>query len=156
MTSRHAELLTIEFKLGVLIKFENNLKNWQIRLNSTVSSSLSENASAELSNKSFNSQSITDIPDNKDIKLEQILQQTSNGISLLENCKNGIELNDGCRTILLDTIINHLIQNKIKMSTKLAENISDEIVSVFPKEIKVLNIIFVIIISKIKYLFCFF
>lgn len=156
MTSRHAELLTKEFKLGVLIKFENNLKNWQIRLNSTVSSSLSENASAELSNKSFNSQSITDIPDNKDIKLEQILQQTSNGISLLENCKNGIELNDGCRTILLDTIINHLIQNKIKMSTKLAENISDEIVSVFPKEIKVLNIIFVIIISKIKYLFCFF
>lgn len=141
MTPRHCELLLKDFSLGKLIKFEHHLKLWQIEEKSTVSSFQSVDANS-LYTRNENE---NDRPAHKDESFEQlrkldlknILNHTSQGRSISENYRMFKTLTDGSRNILVDVIINYLIQNDIKMTVKLSENIADQIIQIFPTEYKV-------------------
>lgn len=124
MTSRHCEILTKGFKLGVLIKLEYHLKNWQNQEKSTVSSESSKTS--------------TDISDGAQFDLFNILQSSHQGKSLIAQYEENKKFNDLSRQILVDLAVNHMIQNNIKMTVNVAEKIADEIVVQFPTEIKVI------------------
>jgi len=47
------------------------------------------------------------------------------------------KLNDNIRSLLVDTIINYVITNKLSMSISLADCIGNQIVAMFPSEVKV-------------------
>lgn len=50
--------------------------------------------------------------------------------------KNNI-LSEGCRKNIVETVVEHLIENKIHASPKCMENIADSIVQFFNVEVKV-------------------
>lgn len=50
--------------------------------------------------------------------------------------KNNI-LSEGCRKNIVETVVEHLIENKIHASPKCMENIADSIVQLFNVEVKV-------------------
>ena len=57
---------------------------------------------------------------------------------MLANYKKYGSLNDACRLILVDMVIKTAIKEDVIMTVKTAEQISDQIVAAFPKEVKVL------------------
>lgn len=57
---------------------------------------------------------------------------------MLANYKKYGLLNDACRLINVDMVIKTAIKEDVIMTVKTAEQISDQIVAAFPKEVKVL------------------
>lgn len=127
------DLLTQNCTIGVMATFEYNVKKWQTQEKTTVCSC----QSSDLPESPNIIREKQDFEELVEIKVIDILNKTSNGRTIIQQYKTFQKLPDGCRNILVDIIINYLIQNDIKMSVSLSEKIADQIIMIFPTEIKV-------------------
>lgn len=69
------------------------------------------------------------------INIENVLNSSSHGRSILELYKKNSDLNDGMRTVIVELIINHMLQYDLAMNTPIAKKISENICSLFPSEL---------------------
>jgi len=130
MKSEHVDRLLNKYPIGINILFSHHLENWQKSLlhnaiaNTTMSPTTS-NFSLKKSDNVIN------------IKLNDILKSTNTGIMIVDYYKANDKLNDNIRSLLVDTVINYIITNKLPMSVSLADCIGNQIVAMFPSEVKV-------------------
>lgn len=76
------------------------------------------------------------------VDLVTILKCTSEGNAILKKQHENTGLNDTTRTVLLQLIITYFRNNKnnnIYLCAKVAENLADQIITLFPSEMKVLQ-----------------
>jgi len=132
------------FPLGIRLLFVYNLKKWQ---------KTQENDSISTSTPPFNLQTSANQPiehhhqnniDNMSIHLGDVLNSSNTGIMILQYYKSNQKLNDGIKVMLVDTIINWVITKKIYMSVGLAEQLANQVVAMFPTEVKV-NIYYLVL-----------
>lgn len=72
------------------------------------------------------------------IDLGVILSSSTTGeIIIIDYYKANKRFNDNIRSLLVDTIISYIIRKKLTMSVNLADYIGNQIVSMFPSEVKV-------------------
>lgn len=69
-------------------------------------------------------------------------KKNNDGRLILKYYKTNSILNEYSRSILVDVIVQHLLENEITMSNVLAEAIASQVVNLFPTEIKVSFIIY--------------
>lgn len=112
-----------KYPMGIRLLFLYNLEIWQ----KSKENDLMPNCPSTSSNPS-NTQTVD---------LGEVLKGSNTGTMIIEFFKTNNKLNDGIRSILVETIINYLITNKISMSVHLAEQLANNIVAMFPTEIKV-------------------
>ncbi|XP_050058606.1 uncharacterized protein LOC126550678 [Aphis gossypii] len=70
------------------------------------------------------------------IDLGVILNSTTTGGMIVDYYKINNRFNDNIRSLLVDAIISYIITKKMTMSVNLADYIGDQIVSMFPSEVK--------------------
>lgn len=68
-----------------------------------------------------------------------MLNSSNTGTMIVQYYKSNSKFNDGIRTLLVDTVINYVITKEIPMSVCLAEQLANQIVAMFPTEVKVNN-----------------
>lgn len=126
-----------QFTFGVIIKFEENLKKIKKCDEKQQGSHL--NSITTITQQQL-------FPYTKPIiDVHQILNKTSCGKEILS--LNSIALNPKLQNILVDKIVDNMLNEKIKMSVQLAENISEQIVKIFPNEKKVIIVSFIYSLS---------
>lgn len=139
ITSSQCENLLKHFPLEIQIKFEHHLTNWK-KNKFPVPNKLLELQSVghNISNEiPMNIPETSLIVTKPLLSLCKILESSSQGHLVLTNYKKYGVLNDACRLILVDMIIKTAIKEDIIMTIKTDEEISDQIVAAFPKEVKV-------------------
>lgn len=137
MKSEHVDQLLSEYPLGIKILFSHNLENWQKSLPQNVYDMSSTTALQNTPNVIPILQPKAAI-DNS-INLGDILSSSSTGSMIIDYYRINNKFNDNIRLLLVDNIINYIITNKLSMSINLADYIGDEIVAMFPSEVKVSN-----------------
>lgn len=113
--------------LGIKILFSNNLKTWQksqIKLPTTTMLPILSKTYQEKS-EAIN------------MNLGDILSGSTTGLMINEYYKTNHKFNDNIRTLLVDTVISYIITKQKCMSVGIANSIADQIVDMFPTEIKV-------------------
>lgn len=144
MKPNHSKRLLINYALGTLIKFGQNLSVWQKSQSTTknqsyyreqlpTTSNLNTPASLETSDNSYPIQACQKTV----LQVDSVLSNSTDGLLIINYFKSHGEFNDNIRGKLVDLIIHNLIANKIPMSITLADNIANQIVFMFPSEIKV-------------------
>lgn len=130
----------MNFPLGIRIKFEHYVEQYQISLNKSDKSNLNTHPNTN-ANQSMTKLILPGIVDAKKInepfQLDKILLNNVQGSLILDYYKTNSVLNESCRNLLVEIIINNLITNQTNMTIKLANCIADVIVTAFPSEIKV-------------------
>lgn len=132
MKPHHVEKLLANYPLGTVIKFEKNLSLWK-KLNDKDNDQLpkiTSNLNTPIVNTVINT-------DSRLIQVDHVLSNSSDGVLIVNYFKTHGELNDNIRGKLVDLIIHNLIANAIPMSITLADNIANQIVFMFPSELKV-------------------
>lgn len=144
INSIQIDQLLKKYPLGVRIKFEHFVKQWQ---NSKWDNNSSD---SNLSASSFTSSSLSarSLEPRLVFSLDEVLKRSTHGSMIINYYESNKNLNEKCRNLLVDLIIASLLEEKRSMSTALANHISDIIVETFNTEIKV-NFINVLI--NIKY-----
>lgn len=133
------------YPLGTYIQFEHKLGLWQQsqlptnvrldnekRLPTTSNSIQGSSLNTQISNNYNPTQACQ-----TSVQIESILTNSPDGLLILKYFKCHEEFNDNIRVKLVDLIIHYIISNEISMSLTLADNIADQIVFMFPSEIKV-------------------
>ncbi|VVC41518.1 Hypothetical protein CINCED_3A016863 [Cinara cedri] len=123
MKSEHVNELLNEFPLGIKILFNHYLENWQNTQNVL---------SNKINTKSVHEESAFDI----NINLSDILTTSSTGTMIIDYYKTNNKFNDNIRSLLVETVINYIITKKIPMSVNLANYFGNQIVKMFPSEVK--------------------
>lgn len=125
MTQANVQQLFEKYKLqlGLQFQFASWLKSWQ-------SSELKNLNNDSLSCKALDNAALT-------FDVRNILKISSQGRKILDLYGNDTQLNDGSRAIIVELIVNYMVQNDIRMTTNVAQQIADEIIKVFPSELKV-------------------
>ncbi|KAE9542344.1 hypothetical protein AGLY_003471, partial [Aphis glycines] len=122
----HIAILLKNFPLGIHIKFEHYIEQFQKKCKSDESN-LNPGINIINTNqtKSISPRIQADVKYiNESFQLEKILL-------------NNVQVwNESCRNLLVEIIINNLIKNHTNMTIKLTNYIADVIVAVFPSEIK--------------------
>jgi len=139
ITTAQCEKLLKNYPLGIQIKFERYLTKW--KKDNPVPNELLElqNVGQNISNEIPIKIPETSITVTKPLlSLCEILESSSQGHLVLANYKKYGSLNDACRLILVGMVIKTAIKEDVIMTVKTAEQISDQIVATFPKEVKVL------------------
>lgn len=122
-----SQLLT-NYPLGIKIKFEHAVRQWQ----NTVCKSIS--VSTQSSSKSVEKC----VPVQQfQFSLDEILNRSSQGLLVTSYYKEHNNLNETCRNFLIDIIISSLIEQNISMSIDITEKISKIFVETFTSELKV-------------------
>lgn len=149
--------------LGILIKFEHHVHTWQTSLqdkpltgiDSTLVSGVQnpqmslqdtplngidstlvsgvQNPQTILQDKPFSG---IDSPLVSGVQVHTILANSTRGKLLIDYYNIHKELNDTIRGNLVDLIIHDIISNDVPMSISLAESVAEQIVTMFPSEIK--------------------
>lgn len=148
-----------DYLLGDIIKFDYKLKQWKHTMgvnqnnnmaNSTPiippSSSMyvpSSTPSLVIARPST-SISISTMY-NQDIRLNDILNESSTGIMLIQFFKDNNIFTELTRVTLTETLASYFVRSNINLTPKLLDEISNQIVLTFPGELKV-NILFNILI----------
>lgn len=160
MQPEFRRLVTSHLSVGKQIKFTANLQIWQKQQQqeTDLQGQLHENQHDHLEyyhqSKSFsnveNINNITnddivrkndDIFNIKNVNLFEILKTTNDGKSILQMYEDKRDLNETTRSILLKLIITFFhINTNLNMSAKTAENLSNQIIVLFPNEMKVIFI----------------
>ena len=126
------ELLN-KFPLGIKIKFSNYLENWQNVQNGSSNNKL-DTAILPKNTKSFvQEEPVVDI----NINLDDILTSSTTGSMIIDYYKINNKLNDNIRSLLVETVISYIITTKKQMSVNLADYIGNQIIAMFPSEVKV-------------------
>jgi len=140
---KHIPTLLMNFPLGILIKFEHYVEQYQISLNKSDKPNLNTHLNTN-ANQSMTNLILPGIVDAKKInepfqhfQLDKILLNNVQGSLILDYYKTNSVLNESCRNLLVEIIINNLITNQTNMTIKLANYIAEVIVTAFPSEIKV-------------------
>jgi len=125
------ELLN-KFPLGIRVLFINKLENWKKRLpqNGNMTTTIPQNTPTT---KTLQQQKSVVY----DIDLGAILNASTTGTMILDYYKTNNRFNDNIRSVLVDAIISYIITKKMTMSVNLASCIGDQIISMFPSEVKV-------------------
>jgi len=140
INSRQIEKLLQKYPLGVHIKFEHYLKQWQNSKSDTNTSNsnlLIPSVTPPISS-SLLARSSDPLPE---FFLDEVLKRSTHGSMIISNYESNKNLNETCRNLLVDLIIASLFEKKRPMSTALANHISDIIVGTFTTEIKVIHFI---------------
>lgn len=132
------------FPLGIKIVFRYELDKWQKSTHKVRNISLDHELHHDLP------LTIDSLP-KQIIKVGEILSSSSQGHLILEFYRKNNKLNDGIRTTLVDIIISYIISMKIPMSVNISESMADQIVTLFPSEVKVNNILLILIITYCNY-----
>ncbi|KAF0713362.1 C2H2-type domain-containing protein, partial [Aphis craccivora] len=124
------ELLN-KFSLGIRILFINNLENWKKGLlqNENMTATIQQYTPTT---KTFQQQKSVD----HNIDLGVILNSITTGGMIEDYYKINNRFNDNIRSLLVDAIISYIITKKMTMSVNLVDYIGDQIVSMFPSEVK--------------------
>lgn len=72
------------------------------------------------------------------LKVDEVLNSTTQGALILNYYEKNNKLNDGIRSTLVDILIGHVLSQKLPMFVILAESIADQIVVMFKSEVKVI------------------
>lgn len=135
MTEKHVLHLVNKYniKLGIQIKFENFLKTWQ-QSGTILKDSMLEQAG--LNDVETLNKTETLFSTSKEMKLDihKIIVNSSQGRTVLNMYKQSSTLNASARTIIVDLIINYMIQNDARMTVLNAQEISTDIIRLFPCE----------------------
>lgn len=131
INSRQIEKLLQNYPLGVHIKFEHCVKQWQ---NTNTSNSNLPTPSFTSPTSSLLAGSSEPLPE---FALDEVLKRSTHGSMIISYYETNKNLNETCRNLLVDLIIASLLEKKRPMSTTLANHISDLIVGTFSTEIKV-------------------
>lgn len=137
MNSKHIALLLTGFPLGIRIKFEKYIYDYQTKqveqnYNPSVEPKLMPITPAQ-NIVSSNLSSSTAIM----FDLATILTKSTQGSIIVDYYYKHKKLNELCRSLLVEIIINDLIKRNCTMTIDLANNIANSIVVSFPSEIKV-------------------
>lgn len=135
MKNRHIELLMANFPLGIQIKFEKCVNEYQKTELGQLDGSFLETKSipsASIQHSVSSNSSIKNLPENL-FDLTQILTRSTQGPLIVDYYFKHKHLNESCRTLLVEIIINDLIKRNQTMTI----NLSNDIVLSFPSEIKV-------------------
>lgn len=125
------ELLS-KFPLGIRVLFINNLENWKKSLpqNGNMTATIPQYTPTT---KTFQQQKSVV----HNIDLGVILNTSATGEMIVDYYKTNNRFNDNIRSLLVDAIISYIITKKMTMSVNLVDYIGDQIVSMFPSEVKV-------------------
>lgn len=130
MKPEHVDRLLNKHPIGIQILFSHHLENWQ--------KSLSHNTVTSITTSPTTSTFLLQKSDNViKVKLNDILNSSNTGTMIIDYYKANNKLNDNIRSLLVDTVINYIITNKLSMSVSLADCIGNQIVVMFPSEVKV-------------------
>lgn len=170
----HVKTLMEGLPLGLAVKFEHKLVEWQNTTPSDIATTLSPtgtsaipstvsqpeipatainsspsetSAIATTSSPSiiYNNDSI--ISQNNQIDVETIIKQTTYGIQIITQYEEERKMTDAQRNVIVNGIIDYIYSKNLKMTTELAKNIAEQIVGVFKFEE---------IVSSYLNLFCFY
>ncbi|CAI6373153.1 unnamed protein product [Macrosiphum euphorbiae] len=138
MKYRHVEKLLANFPLGIQIKFEKYVNEYQKKQEEQLYGSLLETKSipsTSTQNVVSSNSSTNDLPGNC-FDLSKILTLSTQGPLIVEYYYKQKHMNESCRTLLVEIIINDLIKRNQTMTINLSNNIANAIVLSFPSEIK--------------------
>jgi len=134
--SRQIEKLLQKYPLGVHMKFEHYVRQWQ-NINSDTNASnsnLPKPLFTSSTSSSLLSGSSEPLPE---FSLDEVLKRSTHGSMIISFYESNKNLNETYRNFLVDMIIASLLEKNRPMFTALASHISDIIVGTFTTEIKV-------------------
>lgn len=141
MNQQSASEVSKQLKMGKRIKFCQKLGQWQNSLKTAVRTMP---ASGSSSMSSQNALPVTPViiasKNMPHFMLEDVLKMTNDGRLMLKYYAINANLNEPSRTLLVEIIIQHLLETDVCMSVTLADSISNQILKLFPTEIKVILI----------------
>lgn len=136
MNDIHFPILLKNFPLGIQIKFEHYVKNYQKSLNSVPHIG---NKTSKIINNTDQIVEKYIPPINQVFQLNSILTNYPQGAFVQDYFKEHNTLSESCRNILVEIIIKDIIKKNCHMTVKLANSIGDAIIGTFPTEIKVIK-----------------
>lgn len=132
MTSVHVNELLNKFPLAIKIKFSHYLENWQNTQNASSNNKL--DTILPKNTKPFvQEDTVVDI----NVNLSDILTSSTTGTMIIDYYKTNNKFNDHIRSLLVETVISYIITTKKQMSVNLADHIGNQIIAMFPSEVKV-------------------
>lgn len=133
MKSVHVNELLNKFPLAIKIKCSHYIENWQNTQNASSNTKL--DIILQKNTKSFvQEETVVDI----NINLSDILTSSTTGTMIIDFYKTNNKFNDNIRSLLLETVISYIITTKKKqMSVNLTDHIGNQIIAIFPSEVKV-------------------
>ncbi|XP_050066645.1 uncharacterized protein LOC126555811 [Aphis gossypii] len=135
MKSKHIGLLLTNFPLGIHIKFEKHLEEYQKNQGQQLDISiLKPKLITETPVQNLTLQNTK--PPAVGFDLNDILIKSTQGSMIIDYYYKQKKLNESSRSLLVEIIINDLIKKNRTMTIDLADNISNAIVKSFPTEIK--------------------
>ncbi|KAL5239943.1 hypothetical protein ACI65C_007353 [Semiaphis heraclei] len=138
MKYRHIEKLLANFPLGIQIKFEKYVNEYQQKQLGPLDSSFLETKSipSTSTQRFVSSNSSTKNLSENCFDLTQILTRSTQGSLIVDYYFKHKHLNESCRTLLVEIIINDLIKRNQTMTINLSNDIANAILLSFPTEIK--------------------
>ncbi|KAL5237576.1 hypothetical protein ACI65C_004986 [Semiaphis heraclei] len=134
MKSKHIGILLTNYPLGIHIKFEKYLEEYQKNQEQHNVSLLKSKIVAETPVQNLTLQSTKPLESGFD--LNEILIKSTQGAMIIDYYHKQKKLNESSRSLLVEIIINDLIKKNRTMTIDLANSISNAIVKSFPTEIK--------------------
>lgn len=135
LKTRHIDKLLSTYPLGIQVKFESELEKWKSGLNIIDIDKITEPTTSM--NKPNLEPPLKCFKLSQELKVDEILNSSTQGSLILDYYRQNNKLNDGIRSALVDILIGEVLSQRIPMSVSLAESIADQIVAIFNSEIKV-------------------
>lgn len=135
MKSKHIGLLLTNYPLGIHIKFEKHLEEYQKNQEQRHNVSLLK--SKIIAETPVQNLTLQSTPSESGFDLNEILIKSTQGVMIIDYYCKQKKLNESSRSLLVEIIINDLIKKNRTMTIDLANSISNAIVKSFPTEIKV-------------------
>lgn len=139
INSQQIEKLLKKYPLGVHIKFEHYIKQWQ-NTKMDINASNSNLPTPSFTPPASSSLLVGSAEPLPEFSLDEVLKRSTHGSMIISYYESNKNLNETCRNLLVDLIIASLFEKKRPMSTALANHISDIIIGTFTTEIKVNSI----------------
>lgn len=145
LETEHVNKLLSTYPLGIIVRFQHELVKWKKSLNSVDKNITTESIETSSLHTPINEPNVQpplkQFQLSHDLKVDEILNSSTQGSLILDYYKQNNKLNDGIRSTLVDVLIGHVFSQCIPMSVGLAESIADQIVVMFKSEIKVIIIV---------------
>lgn len=141
MEKHHVKKLFGKHTVGEQITFEKNLKIWKVENNASQSSKMPLKQLPSQQTPTI-AHSIPSTSINSVSPLLSKILTDANGQIIIQYYNKNKDLNDISKDCLVNLIVNYCLTNDIRISTNIANNLSDQIVSHFPGEAKVNNFLF--------------
>jgi hypothetical protein len=138
MKFEHVEKQLSKFPWSIIFKLEHKLKKWQTNIPNIGNDLNNYSNPIDVSMCSLN-KSITEKPQishktTHEFKVDEVLNSAVQGSLILDYYKKYDKIND---VTLVESLIGHVLPQKIPISVSLAESIADQIVVMFRSELKV-------------------